>query len=148
MRTRCCYEISATDSHFEPLAAPTMDAKRHPEKSSQRHHGIDEKRNSADVAGLTFARRCFEFGKWIVPSAIVALLPKCPACLAAYLAIGTGLGVSLSTATRLRASLLFLCIALLIYLVVRPLFRLLLGKMALLRAKGQRARIPTKEIAL
>jgi hypothetical protein len=127
MRTRCCCESGATDSHFEPLAAPTTDDKRHP---------------------LTFARRCFEFGKWIVPSAIVALLPKCPACLAAYLAIGTGLGVSLSTATRLRALLLFLSIALLIYLVVRPLFRLLLGKMALLRAKGQRARIQTKEIAL
>jgi hypothetical protein len=127
MKTRCCSETGATDSHFEPLATPTMDGKRHP---------------------LTLARRCFEFGKWFVPSAIVALLPKCPACLAAYLAIGTGLGVSLSTATRLRALLLFLSVALLIYLVVRPLFRLLLGRMALLRAKGQPARIQTKEVAL
>jgi hypothetical protein len=127
VRTRRCCEIGTTDPHFVPVAAPTTDGKRDP---------------------VTFGRRCLEIGKWIVPSAIVALLPKCPACLAAYLAIGTGLGFSLSTATRLRTLLLFLCIALLIYLVARFSCRLLIGKMALARAKGQCARIQTKEIAL
>jgi hypothetical protein len=97
---------------------------------------------------LTFARRCLDIAGWIVAGAILALMPKCPACLAAYVAIGTGVGLSLSTATRLRASLLFLCVALLLYLAVRRLRRFLVVKEATLRANGQLPTIQTKEIAL
>ncbi len=42
-----------------------------------------------------------------LPSAILVLVPKCPACLAAHVTLWTGLGLSLSTATYLRWVLLF-----------------------------------------
>jgi len=64
-----------------------------------------------------------EVAEWFFPSAILALLPKCPACLAAHLAVWTGLGLSLSTATYLRWALLILCVASLSYLAVKRLGR-------------------------
>jgi hypothetical protein len=45
-------------------------------------------------------------------------------CIAAYLAIGGGLGVSLSTAAHLRAALLWVCWGILALLAVRVVTRL------------------------
>ena len=73
----------------------------------------------------TWARRVREMFAWTVPSAILVLAPKCPACLAAHVFLWTGLGVSLSTATYLRWALLFLCIALLLILLVQRIYRVL-----------------------
>jgi uncharacterized membrane protein len=62
-------------------------------------------------------RKTREVAAWLVPSVALALMPKCPVCLAAYVAIWTGIGLSLTTAAYLRWSLLIICVASLLYLV-------------------------------
>jgi|SRR5581483_8584626 len=84
------------------------------------HHCCEIVRSGSDTGPLTLPtiksdqpslfRRFSSIVKWLVPSAILALLPKCPACLAAYVAVGTGIGLSISTATYIRAGLIILCI--------------------------------------
>jgi hypothetical protein len=77
-----------------------------------------------DQKTLTWARRVRVVFAWVLPSAILVLVPKCPACLAAHVMLWTGLGLSLSTATYLRWLLLYLCVASLLFLIVKRLHRM------------------------
>jgi hypothetical protein len=72
----------------------------------------------------TWARRVREILAWFVPSVGLLLVPKCPACLAAHVTLWTGLSLSLSTATYLRWLLLLLCVASLLFLIVKRLDRI------------------------
>jgi hypothetical protein len=78
----------------------------------------------SDRKTSTWLRRVQEIFAWVFPSAILVLVPKCPACLAAYVTLWTGLGLSLSAATYLRWVLLFLCVASLLFLIVKRLDRI------------------------
>ncbi len=66
-------------------------------------------------------RRGRELVGWIVPGATLALLPKCPVCVAAYVALATGIGISLPTATYLRVMLAALSVASLVFVSARRL---------------------------
>ena len=56
-----------------------------------------------------------------------AFMPKCPMCIAAYVAVWTGLGLSLAAATYLRWSLLLVSSTVLIYLIGKRRFPALAG---------------------
>ncbi len=71
----------------------------------------------------TLVHRLLENAGWMVPGAILALLPKCPVCVATYAVIGTGVGFSLSATTYLRILLVILCLASLLYLAARGMRR-------------------------
>jgi hypothetical protein len=64
-----------------------------------------------------------EFFGWIIPSATLLLLPKCPVCVVAYVALFSGVGISVANAAMLRTSLLILCIATLFCLALNRLGR-------------------------
>jgi hypothetical protein len=74
-----------------------------------------------------FLRRCVDIAGWIVPSAILALLPKCPVCLAAYLMMATGISISVAAAVSLRAFLVLVCASSLILLGRRYIRNLRVG---------------------
>jgi hypothetical protein len=65
-----------------------------------------------------------EAAGWIIPSATLVLLPKCPVCVAVYVALFSGVGISFASASVLRTSLLVLSVIALLYLALRRVCRL------------------------
>jgi len=82
------------------------------DRAPRRRETEAQKRRGAEIAG------------WIIPSATLALMPKCPMCLAAYVALFSGAGISITSASVLRNSILVLCVVTLSLLVVRRIWRI------------------------
>ena len=99
------------------------------------------------------ARRTGGAASWALPGMALALVPKCPMCIAAYLAIGGGLGVSLSTATQLRTALVWLCWSILALLTARLVMRfrtrvVVAARQALGNAEPDTRRSPAQSAAV
>jgi hypothetical protein len=58
---------------------------------------------------------------WVWPALTLAALPKCPACLAAYVAVSTGVAISLPAATYLRMFIVIACVTALLRLTITRL---------------------------
>ena len=86
------------------------------------HHASEDRCNVRRPASLW--RRGAELVGWIVPSTALVLMPKCPVCVAMYLALFTGMGFSVTSASDLRTGVIILCIFALLCLTVKSLFRL------------------------
>ncbi|HYF16004.1 MAG TPA: hypothetical protein VD971_13120 [Phycisphaerales bacterium] len=56
---------------------------------------------------------------WAVPVAVLAGVPKCPACVAAYVLLFTGLGLSFASAAAVRWTLVAVSVAALGVLALR-----------------------------
>ena len=104
MKALFCCEPSPTNTCCEPTVPP---------------QGVGER------PATSFVRHSIGIAGWTVPGVLLALMPKCPACLAAYVALGTGIGLSMSTASLLRTLLIVLCLASLGLLAARLLHRML-----------------------
>ena len=63
--------------------------------------------------------------KWLAPGAVLVFMPKCPACLAGYVALWSGVGLSLSVASGIRHSLMVVSAGILLFLAGRLALKLL-----------------------
>jgi hypothetical protein len=74
---------------------------------------------------VSVRRCCGTAARTVAPAAVLVLLPKCPACIAAWLAVGAGIGVSVPAAAALRWVILGSCVACLaLTLLLGPFGRL------------------------
>ena len=71
-------------------------------------------------------RRIATLFQWAVPITTIALIPKCPMCVAAYVLLFTGVGLSLPAAAAIRSALIAVSIASLAYLLLRAARRALM----------------------
>ena len=78
----------------------------------------------------SFIHRYGMIGGWLVPSALVLLLPKCSAYLVAYLFMATGIALSLTTISVLQLLLVILCVTSLSCLFIKGRLRAVLSSSA------------------
>ena len=68
-------------------------------------------------------RRAAKCVAWFLPGATLVLMPKCPMCVAAYVTLWTGVGLSFHAASFLRWTLLILSTVALLYLAAKRFVR-------------------------
>jgi hypothetical protein len=61
--------------------------------------------------------------QWCLPVVTLVLVPKCPVCMAAYVLLFTGVGLSLAVASAIRWMMIALSVAALAFLLLRGLRR-------------------------
>ena len=66
-----------------------------------------------------FLRRTWQGIQWLFPTTLLILMPKCPMCVAAYIALFTGIGVSVSAAHWIQILMVALCLGSLLYLALK-----------------------------
>lgn len=79
---------------------------------------------SCPFAPISHSRSAWEIAAGALSLAVWVLMPKCPVCLAAYVALWTGLGLSFGAATSIRWALLGVSSALLLFVIVRQVSRI------------------------
>jgi hypothetical protein len=82
--------------------------------NSQSVPSPDDARKPADLR-----RRAWRSGQWLLPAAVLTVMPKCPLCVAAYIALFTGVGISVWAARWVQILVLVVCLGSLAYLGVR-----------------------------
>lgn len=73
----------------------------------------------------TWLARGWSLTQWAAPIAALVLMPKCPACVAAYVLLLTGAGISFAAASVVQSAAVWLCWAALMLLGARVTWRLL-----------------------
>ncbi|HUA58419.1 MAG TPA: hypothetical protein VML19_06670 [Verrucomicrobiae bacterium] len=68
-------------------------------------------------------RRWLNAAGSVVPGAVAVLLPKCPLCVAAWIAAGTGVAVPAVVAGSLRPALAIACVLSVSVLIRRTVWR-------------------------
>jgi TRAP-type mannitol/chloroaromatic compound transport system permease small subunit len=71
----------------------------------------------------TLWQRIVTLVQWCLPVVTLALVPKCPVCMAAYVLLFTGVGLSLAVASTIRWMMIALSIIALAFLLLRGLRR-------------------------
>lgn len=87
------------------------------EDSNPVNHGTFQ--SSGTNCGQRMISRLRSFVQWSVPTSILILMPKCPMCVAAYVALGTGIGLSIPAAAAVRVTLIVLSAGALAFLIAR-----------------------------
>ena len=77
-----------------------------------------EVKRSAGFLGRAVGR-AWRSVQWVFPAALLVVVPKCPLCVAAYIALFTGVGVSVSTARWIQILMVVCCVGSLAYVGAR-----------------------------
>lgn len=84
-------------------------------------HRADRDRTPTTIR--TWLARAWSLTQWATPIAALALMPKCPACVAAYVLLLTGAGISFAAASAFQSAVVWLCWAALVLLGTRLTWR-------------------------